>query len=341
MSAAKNDFWKSAGFHLVERDENGWLKVTPDYLRAYFTRPEIHPVEESCKAEHALFEKLMAAPFDRVLDSDIEAIKDKDAADNYRVIIRFRNLLAASGTIEGAYMSLFQGENVSIPPMFIDQMVHLVLRNILEEVADPMQLRASELFFREQVVTTGDDQLMLADQEIVEMKSESGFGGLGQLLAESGTPAREVSLDVMTDDNKEDYWSRSDQFDMAIDFRFTQPAQDALGRVIEKWILHFCGAKNRIQAMKSIRDEKWSWHVGCDLESTRILNALYQGDVLGEDELFRILALYRLEFLEVADVVDTMQGKNVYLGLAMNDQRKLVMKPQNLLTNLPLRSGFA
>ena len=341
MSVLVEDFWKSAGFHLVERDENGWLRVTPDYLKAYFTRPEIHPVEESCKAEHALFEKLMGDPFVQISEADISNIIDQDTADNYRVIIGFRDLLAVHGTLEGSYASLFKGEAISIPPMFIDQLVHLILRNILEDVDDPMQIRAAELFFREQVATTGEDQLMLADQEIVEMKSESGFGGLGQLLAESGTPAREVSLDVMTDDNKSDYWKRSDQFDMAVDFRFTQPAQDALGRVIEKWISHFLGIKTRIQAMKSIKDEKWSWHVGCDLESTQILNALYNGEAVGENELLKILALYRLEFLDGNDVVDTMLGKNVYLGMAMNAERRLVMKPQNLLTNLPLRPSLA
>lgn len=341
MSVSTNDFWKSAGFHLVDRDENGWLKVTPDYLRAYFTRPEIHPVEESCEAEYTLFEKLMADPFSEISSEDVTNIKDKDTADNYRVIIGFRDLLAENGTIEGAYTALFKTGSITIPPIFIDQMVHLVLRNILEDVDDPMQLRAAELFFREQAVTAGDDQLMLADQEIVEMKSEAGFGSLGQLLAQSGTPAREISLDVMTDDNKDDYWGRSDRFDMAIDFRFTQSAQDALGRVIDKWISHFLGIKTRTQSMKSIKDEKWFWHVGCDLESTRILNALYNGESASDDELFHILALYRLEFLDDNDVVDTMQRKNVYLGLAMNDKRKLVMKPQNLLSNLPLKASLA
>ncbi len=339
MSDDKNGFWKSAGFHLVERDENGWLKVTTDYLRAYFTRPEIHPIEESCQYEYALFEKLMDDPFAKVSTSEITSIKDSDAADNYRFMLGFRDLLASHGTIEGAYASLFQSGSITIPPVFIDQMVHLILRNILADEDDPMQLRASELFFREQAVTTGEDELMLADQEIVEMRSQSGFGGLGQLLAESGTPAREISLDVMTDDNKAKYWQRSDQFDMAIDFRFTQPAQDALGRVIEKWIMHFLGAKTRIQAMKSIRDEKWSWHVGLDLEATRILNALYNNESVSEAELFRILALYRIEFLYESDVIDTMQGKNVYLGMAMSEGRKLIMKPQNLLTNLPLKIG--
>jgi hypothetical protein len=331
------DFWKSAGLHLVERDENGWLTVTPDYLRAYITLPQVHPVDESCAAEHALFEKLMEDPFAAVEDSELERIADADAAGNYRILLRFRDHLARHKTVEAAYAALFTGDPISIPPLFIDQMVHLILRNILSGVEDPFRLRAAELFFREQVATVDDDQLMLADQEIVEMRSKDGFGGLGQLLAQAGTPAREVALEVMTEENQDLYWQRSDRFDMAVDFRFTQPAPDALGRVIEAWIDHFLKVKTRVHAVKSIRDQAWSWHVGLDQEATRILNALYEGEELDESDLFNILSLYRLDFLNAGDVVDSMQGKPVYLAVAMNKARRVVLKPQNLLTNLPIR----
>lgn len=331
-------FWKSAGFHLVTRNENGWLTVTPDYLRAYYTRPEIHPVDESCPAEHALFEKLMADPFAAVEPAELEAIEDQDAADNYRIVLRFRDHLAAHGTLEEAYAALFQSGAITIPPMFIDQMVHVILRSILEDVTDPMQLRAAELFFREQAVMIGEDQLMLADQEIVEMRAQDNdVGILGQLLANADPTGRDVTLDVMTEENKDVYWERSDRFDMAIDFRFTQPAPDALGRVIEAWIAHFLKVATRVQAMQSIRDERWSWHIGCDAEATRILNALYNDEEVTEDELYRILALYRLEFLNPEDAMDSLQGKPVYLGVAMNEKKRLVFKPQNLLMNLPLR----
>jgi hypothetical protein len=307
-------------------------------LRAYYTRPEIHPVAESSDAEHALFEKLMAAPFAAVARSELDAIKDHDAADNYRVVLRFRDHLVEHGTLEQAYANLFAGGSIAIPPVFIDQMVHLILRSILDGVTDPMQLRAAELFFREQAVTIGEDEVMLADREIVEMRAEDGgFGGLGQLLAESNAPIRDVTLDVMTEENKAQYWERSDRFDMAVDFRFTQPAPDALGRVIEAWILHFHQVRTRVQAVQSIRDERWSWHIGCDAEATRILNALYNGEDVSEAELYRILALYRLEFLNADYAMDSLKGKPIYLALAMNDEKKLVFKPQNLLTNLPLQ----
>jgi hypothetical protein len=333
------EFWKSAGRHLVERDENGWLSVTPDYLRAYFTRPEIHPAETSCGAETALFEKLMADPFVHVGRAELEAIKDADAADNYRIVLKFRDHLAKHGTLEAAYAALFASGEISIPPIFIDQMVHVILCNVLSDVKDPMRLRAGELFFREQAVSVGDDQLMLADQEIVEMRGEVGFGSLSQLLADGAKPARQVALDVMTEENQQLYWERSDRFDMAVDFRFTQPAPDALGRVMEAWTRHFLQVETRIQSVQSVRDDQWSWHVGCDAVSTRILNALYRGEDVGDDDIFKLIAIYRMEFIEQADVVDTMRGKPVYLGVAMNNERRLIFKPQNLLTNLPLQRG--
>ncbi|MBL4907822.1 MAG: hypothetical protein JKX94_10255 [Sneathiella sp.] len=334
------EFWKSAGLHLVDKSQDGWLNVTEDYLRAYYTRPEIHPIEDSCKQEHALFEKLMADPFSEIRIQDLTEIKDEEAAYNYQVILKFRDHLAQHGTLEAAYSALFQASAITTPPVFIDQMAHLILRNILADEVDPYILRAAELFYREQVVTTGDGQLMLADHEIVEMYTENGgFGGLGQLLNEAGTPTREVTLDILSDTNKDQYWERSDQFDMAIDFRFTEPASDALGRVIEKWVRHFHGVETRVQAVQSIQDEKWAWHIGLDAQANSILNALYEGVNLSEEELHQIIALYRMEFLNPEEIEENLVGKPIYLGLAMGQDNHFKMKPQNLLTNMPLRRG--
>ena len=332
-------FWKSSGIHLLERDRNGWLIVTPDFLRAYYTRPEIHPVEESCPAEHALFERLMEAPFAEVSEAELAAIRDEDAGENYRLLLAFRDHLVRHGTLESAYAALFSSPTpLRLPPVFLDQLVHLIVHNMLRRIADPMRARAGELFFREQVVTTGDGQLMLGDAEIVETWTKTGgFGGLGALLAESGTPMRGLSLDVLGEDNQDLYWERSDRFDIAIDFRFTEPALDAFARVLETWIAHFQGVRVRVQPQQSIRDERWSWHIGLDAEATHLLNALYEGKTLDEGALSRIIALFRLDFEERGEVVETMRGKPVWLGLAMGSDGKLRMKPQNLLTNLPLR----
>lgn len=330
--------WKSAGLHLVEKEANGWLAVTGDLVRAYLTRPEVHPVDESCEQEHRLFESLMDDPFRNVDDTDLDGIADGDAADNYRIVLAFRDHLAANKTIEQAYSNLFSGAAISIPPVFIDQLVHLILAGMLERDRDPFHAKAAELFFREQKVTTDDGQLMLADAEVIEMFSQTGgLGGLGGLLVEAGTPVREVAMDILGEDNADEYWSRADMFDFALDFRFTQPGTDAFARIIEKWVCHFMATDVRVQAVQSIRDEKWSWHIGLDAEATDILNALYESKPVNEAQLASIAGLYRMEFLDRTDVIPSMRGKPVYLGLAVRPGGTIRVKPQNIITNLPLR----
>ena len=337
---SRRDFWRSAGFHLTERLENGWLAVSPDLLRAYITRPEVHPVEDSCDMEHRLFEALMTDPFCPVGEDDLAQIRDQDAAANYRIVLAFRDHLFASGSIEAGYASLFAGKTIQVPPVFVDQLVHLILCSILERESDPMRVRVAELLFRDQKVSDEDGQILLADSEIVEMMSETGgLGGLGALLVESGTPMPSVTLDVMTEENAESYWERSDRFDMAVDFRFAEPVQDAFARVLESWVEHMTSLSVRIQPMQSIRDERWSWHVGLDAHATKILNALYQGENLHPEETGRIVGLFRLEALDKSVFRQSMRGKPVYLGLAMDEQRNLKVKPQNLLTNLPLQAA--
>ncbi len=128
--------------------------------------------------------------------------------------------------------------------MFIDQLVHLILHNILKDCRDPIRLRAAEIFFRDQTVSLDGGRIMLADEEIVDMHARAGGEtGLAQLLAESGTPIKSVELDVLDEDNKDIYWGRSDRFDTVVDFRFEQPALDAFARVIEAWLKHLAGVE--------------------------------------------------------------------------------------------------
>jgi uncharacterized protein DUF6352 len=331
------EFWKSAGMHLVERGPEGWLQVTPAFLRAYYTRPEMHPVEESCAAEVRLHEELMADPLRPVEPARLDALADREAAANYRLVLDFRDMLVRAGTIEGAYLRSMRQESVSIPPVFIDQMVHLILRNILRDCSDPMRLRAAELFFREQNVSTDDNRLMLADEEIVEMHARTGREtGLGQLLAETGTPMKSVELDVLDDDNRDIYWPRSDRFDTVIDFRFGQPAPDAFARVIEGWLEHLLGIATHVEPRPSIEDADWRWHIGLDREATHILNALYEGKSLGLEDMARIVGLFRMRIRDERMVLERVRGKPIYLGLAMDAGKRVKMKPQNLLTNLPV-----
>ena len=215
-----------------------------------------------------------------------------------------------------------------------------ITASILHGQTDPLRWRAAELFFRPQSVSTDEGQLMLADEEVVEQHAETGgMGGLGQLVMEAATPLRQVQLDVLDEDNKQLYWQRSERFDTVIDFRFTQPANDAFARVIEHWINHFLGLVVRVQPVQRIDDGNWTWHIGMDAEATRLLNKLYNGDELGLDEQVAIIGLFRMEIPDDRMVLDRVRGRPVWLALAKTPAGKLVMKPQNLLLNMPLQSG--
>ena len=335
------DFWKSAGMHLLEPVPEGWLKVTPQFLLAYYTRPEMHPIDSSCAEEIRLHEELLADPFRPIEETRLRLIEDQDAADNYRVVLTLRDLLLEAGTIEGAYLKLMCSGHVAIPPVVVDQMVHLIVRNILKDATDPIRLRAGEIFFREQKVSTEGGRLLLADEEIVAMHATAGREtGLGQLLAGTGTAARTVELDVLDESNSDTYWARSDRFDTAIDFRFGQPAPDAFARVVEGWLWHLLKIEVRVEPRPRIDDADWRWHIGLDREATLILNALYEGQSLASDDMDRIIGLFRMRILDDRAVIDRVKGKSIYLALAMTANQRVKMKPQNLPTNLPLRAAI-
>ena len=59
----KNDFWLTSGWHLLDKDDEGRLLPTEDFMRAYFYRPEVAPIEESCEAEIDIHKRLVDTPF--------------------------------------------------------------------------------------------------------------------------------------------------------------------------------------------------------------------------------------------------------------------------------------
>jgi len=85
-----------------------------------------------------------------------------------------------------------------------------------------------------------------------------------------------------------------------------------------------------------IRDERWRWHVGLDVDSSALLDAIYRGETVAPRDLERLVLLFRLAFADPADAIAEMAGRPVYLGLAVHPDRTLKVKPQNLLVNLPL-----
>jgi len=178
---------------------------------------------------------------------------------------------------------------------------------------------------------------MLADAETVEMFATSGgFGSLGRLVAEAQTPLRSIDLDVMTEENAADYWERESRHDLVLNLDFAGPGLDALCRVLEAWLRRFLSVEVSIQPVRQISDERWVWHVGLDAEGSRLLNDLYQGVEPEEERLEQLLSLFRLEFADPSLMAPSVAGRPVYLALCCTPAKRLKLKPQNLLVNLPL-----
>ncbi|MGI9490047.1 MAG: DUF6352 family protein [Geminicoccaceae bacterium] len=332
-----SEFWRSAGWHLSLPAETGRVQASDDWLRAYLFRPELAPVDESCPAERALHERLFEQPRAAIDDSILEGLADVDVRTNYRVYRTYRDRLLEKNSIEAAYLDMIENGIEGIPPLFLDQLVHVQLRHLLRDCTDPIRLRAAELFFRTQNVSIQEGRVMLADEETVEMHaSGQGFGSLGRLLVQTETRLASVDLDVLDDDNAETYWQRSDRFDTVLDLGFARPGLDGFCRVLEAWVAHLRGVDVRIQPVQQISDEKWSWHIGLDVEASRFLNELYSGEDIDEARRARLLSLFRLEFADPTDMLERVRGRPVYLGLMMTEDERLTVKPQNILANLPL-----
>ena len=332
------DYWPNCGYRLLTQGSDGRLTVTDDFLRSYLTRPELSPVPESCAAELALHDALLANPRASVAPFELAALTDVDARENYSIWLRFRARLLAASSLEAAYVGLFRGNGVDVPPLFVAELTQVLLRHILGNAAAPMEARTAELLFRAQkIALTEDGTVMSADETTVELlATTAGFGSLGELLAQNRTPARTVELDVLGAENASLYWGRDERHDFSVSLNRGQPALDALTRVLEKWIRHFLEVIVKISQERAIDDEHWVWHVGLDAEASGILNDLYNRADIDDERMRRLLCLFRLEFADPEDMRRAIKGRPVYLAMAMDRDQRVKLKPQNLLLNLPL-----
>lgn len=332
------DFWPSCGYRLLAVGTDGRLTVTDDFLRSYLLRPELAPIPESCAAELALHDALLAHPRRAVAPEELAELADADARENYGIWLRFRARLTGANSLEAAYLGLFSGDGVDVPPLFVHQLTQVLLRHILGAGADPLEARVAEMLFRTQkIAVLKDGGVMAADETTVELfATTSGFGSLGELLARNQTPAREVELDVLDDTNASGYWERDERHDFSVSLNRGRPALAALTRVLERWIRHFLGVEVAIRQERAIDDAHWVWHVGLDAEASGLLNDLYNEVDVDEARMARLLCLFRLDFANPADMRAAVAGRPVYLAMAMDAEQRLKLKPQNLLLNLPL-----
>lgn len=327
------DFWISSGHHLLDRDANGGLVVTDDFLKIYLARPELMPPSDACDAERILHDRLLNEPRRSVSSAEFAAIADPDARENWQLFVSYRDFLLRHKTLEAAYLDLMRNSGSRVPPLFINQLVHVILRNALDGCEDAEVLRAAELFFRAQRVTVLDKSLIAADEETI-----GGIGGTpsSPLVSMLGIPA-EAHIHVLNADNADEYWERSDQFDTAINLTGGQSGSRALAATMTKWIEHLLGVEVDIEPLIEVRDVNLVWYVGLDADATRIGDTMWNGGELDEKEAGRIAGLFSLTFRDPALVLDEVKGEPVYLILAMTPGKLIRMKPQNLVAGLPIK----
>jgi hypothetical protein len=331
------EFWVASGHHLTRRADHGGLLATPELIMAYLARPELMPPDDACDAERHLHASLLADPLRPVSKADIAVLADPDARENWTFMMNFRDRLVAAPSLEAVYVNLARNGAGDLPPIFVSQLCHLILRNALEGCDDPYMLRAAELFYRGQQAALHEGTLLLADAEIVEAQQQAEHDlHASPLTAMLAPPKAFGEMDVMDDDNAWTYWSRSDAHAMVMNIGGNPKARAALCRVIERWIAHLLGVAVSVETVPSIEDRDWRWFVGLDSEGTKIGNALWNGTGVDTNAGERIVALMRLTVADTRLVDERVGGKPVYLILAMGADRVVRLKPQNLVVGLPL-----
>jgi hypothetical protein len=327
------DFWLSCGHHLLDRDSGGGLLVTDEFLKAYLARPELAPPPDACVVERTLHAALLSAPRRPVQHSEIAAIADPDARENWMLMVGFRDLLLEHRTVEAAYLHLARTGFDATPPLFVNQLLHAILRNLLDGCDDVYVLRAAEMLFRPQRLATYEGALIAADDETI---AGNNIGTASPLVSMLGLPS-EAAIDVLSDDNAASYFERSDRFDMALDLTAGRRGLAALGEVIERFVRHLLAVEATVEAMTEANDVNLTWYVGLDAQGTRIGDALWNGEDLDDAALSRIVGLFRLTVSDTGAVLEKAKGEPIYLIMAMAPDGLLRMKPQNLLTGLPIR----
>ncbi len=253
-------------------------------------------------------------------------------------------------------MAWLHSGQIHLPPLFIDLVVQAIVCHLLGGTDDAWAWRAAELLFRRQRITVQNGRVLAGDSETLDrLQANGGLGEMGRLLMEAGAPLKAVDVRVLHNDNAAQYFAQREGLgrysfllDMTHEIQNQLPhglvlnmvnarsGLKALSGVLARWVQHFLGVAVQITPVQKVDDPAWRWHVGLDATATALLNDLYQGKVLDDQRQQQLISLFTLHFDDPQEMRADVRGKPVYLGLAMDAQGLLKLKPQNLLLNLPL-----
>jgi hypothetical protein len=212
-------------------------------------------------------------------------------------------------------------------------LVQAILRNALDDCGDVFMLRAAEMFFRPQRLGLQEARIVATDEET---DTSHGLRSPSPLTTVPGlSPNGEI--DLLSDLTAERYWERSDRFDMALDLTTGRRGLVALGDVVTRWLSHLIAIDVVVEPLAQLQSAPFSWYVGLSSDATRIGDAIWNGEDLDDTARDQLVSLFRLTFRDLADVIEKVRGEPLYLLMAMNADGVLRLKPQNLITGLPIR----
>jgi hypothetical protein len=321
------EFWVASGHHLTRLDRAGRMLVTDELILAWLARPEVLPPADACMAERSLHKRLMSSPRAKVSEMELTALQDRDAQENWRFLLGLRDRLLAAGTIEEGYAQIMR-DGAVFPAVFMAQLVQLILRNALDGCDDPQVLRAAECFFRPQRSHIKDDKLLLADEELVQLYEQEMHASPLTAMFSGGVD----SLDVLGGGNEWTYWSRSDAHTMVLNFGGDPEARRGMAQALEGFVGHMLGLNVKITPQTRAEEVDLQWFVGLDPAGTAIGNALWQGRPMPAT----LVGLFRMEVADTARIRPDLRGQPIWLILGLGADGAIRMKPQNLLTGLPL-----
>jgi hypothetical protein len=192
------------------------------------------------------------------------------------------------------------------------------------------------MFFRPQRLVVREGSVIAIDAEA----EQPDQGHQSPLFALLGLPPA-IGVDMLNDATARSYFDRSDRFDMALELTAGQRGLAALGEVVGRWLSHLIAIDVAIEPLPELRDVRFSWYVGLDAEASRIGDAIWNSGEIDDAMRARLIGLYQLMFRSPPNPIGKVRGEPVYLLAAMTVDGILRLKPQNLVTGLPIPSEEA
>ena len=107
--------------------------------------------------------------------------------------------------------------------------------------------------------------------------------------------------------------------------------------VTDEFVKCYLARPELIKPVTEMGDVSFNWYLGLDAVGAQIGDTLWNGSSLDQRGQASVVGLYQLKFEDPTVVAKNIRSEPVYLILAMTPDKALHMKPQNLLTGLPIR----